>query len=73
MLHVLLSSKKTEIWKEVGMKYLLTTVAAVALPTLVSAQSFSGPSVGAQFAYGDAETTGPSLDGADGLAGLRAY
>lgn len=55
------------------MRLPLSIAAAVVFPGIVAAQSFDGPSVGLQLSYGDAETSGPSLDGEDTLIGLRAY
>ncbi|MEM1151573.1 MAG: outer membrane beta-barrel protein [Pseudomonadota bacterium] len=52
---------------------LLPALALLAFPGIAAAQSFDGPSVGLQLSYGDADTSGPSLDGEDTLIGLRAY
>ncbi|MEL6915285.1 MAG: porin family protein [Pseudomonadota bacterium] len=46
---------------------------AAFLPGLAAAQSFSGPSVGAQVSFGDVETENPALEGDDLLFGVRAY
>lgn len=47
--------------------------AAFVLPTAAMAQDYTGPSVGAQLSFGDAEATGPALEGDNLLLGLRAY